>query len=76
MHWGEWGFFGMHLFWWIFWIVALIGLFSLATPVPKGRARLSETALEILQRRYARGEIDTAEYEDRKARLTRDQPAA
>lgn len=74
MHWGEWGFFGMHMFWWIFWIVAVVLLFSLAPPVPKGRVKASETPLEILQRRYARGEIDTTQYEERKARLTRDQP--
>lgn len=72
MHWGDYGFFGMHLFWWIFWILAIVVLFSFATPVPKGRGKASETPLEILQRRFARGEIDAAEYEERKARLTRD----
>jgi putative membrane protein len=61
------------MFWWIFWLLAIVLLFSLATPVPKSRARPSETALEILQRRYARGEIDTTEYEERKARLASDQ---
>ena len=76
MHWGEYGFFGMHLVWWIFWFVAITALFSLATPVPKGKARASETPLNILQRRYARGEIDSAQYEERKTQLTRDQPVA
>jgi putative membrane protein len=75
MHWGDNGFFGMHMFWWIFWVLAIVLLFSFATPVPKGKMKPSETALEILQRRYARGEIDASEYEERKARLTRDQPA-
>jgi putative membrane protein len=75
MHWGSYGFFGMHLFWWIFWVLAVGSLFSFTTPVPKGRVKASETPLETLQRRYARGEIATAEYEERKARLTRDQPA-
>ena len=75
MHWGEYGFFGMHLFWWIFWVLAIVLLFSLTTPVPKGKAKLGETPLDILQRRYARGEISATEYEDRKSRLTRDQPA-
>ena len=76
MHWTDWGFFGMHAFWWIFWIIAIVALFSLATPVPRGRVQGGETPLQILQRRYARGEIDTTEYENRKARLTRDQPSA
>jgi uncharacterized membrane protein len=31
----------------------------------------SESALEILNKRYARGEIDTQEYEEKKAAITR-----
>jgi putative membrane protein len=75
MHRGDYGFFGMHLLWWIFWILAVVLLFSVAPLVPKGKTRASETPLEILQCRYARGEIDAAEYEERTSRLTRDQPA-
>ena len=40
------------------------------TPVSRGRRR--ETPLEILQRRYAAGEISTVEYEERKTKLERD----
>ena len=76
MHWGYYGFFGMHAFWWIFWILAIVLLFSFTTPVPKGKMKAAETALQILQRRFARGEIDATEYEARKARIIRDQPAA
>ena len=65
-----WWFFGMHLFWWIFWISIIAAFFSLLTPVPKARAR--GNALEILQRRYAAGEVSTEEYEKRKAVLVRD----
>jgi putative membrane protein len=60
----------MHMFWWLFWIVLFGAFFSLATPVP--RRRLRETPLEVLKRRYAAGEISTAEYEERKEKLTRD----
>jgi putative membrane protein len=70
MHDGDWGFWGMHLFWWLFWIVLLVAFFSLLTPVPRRRAR--ETPLEVLQRRYAAGEISTEEYEKRKTTLTKD----
>lgn len=70
MHDGNWGFWGMHLFWWLFWVVLLLAFFSLATPVPRRRVR--ETPLEVLQRRYAAGEISTGEYDERKTRLTND----
>jgi putative membrane protein len=70
MHDSNWGFWGMHLFWWLFWIVLFVAFFSLLIPVPRRRAR--ETPLEVLQRRYATGEISTEEYEERKMRLTRD----
>lgn len=67
-----WGF-GMHLFWWIFWLVLIIAFFAILTPVPRRRAHLyRQTPLEILQRRYAAGEITTQEYEERKERLKRD----
>lgn len=70
MHYSEWGFWGMHFFWWLFWIVVIVVLFSPLTPVPRIRRR--ETPLEVLQRRYAAGDISTEEYEERKAKLERD----
>lgn len=70
MHYGEWGLWGMHFFWWLFWIVIIAVLFFPVTPVSRGRRR--EAPLETLQRRYATGEINTAEYEERKAKLERD----
>lgn len=66
-----WWFFGMHMFWWLFWILLLALFFWWLRPGPRVEAR-RETPLEILQRRYAAGEIPTDEYEERKARLERD----
>lgn len=66
---GTW-FWGMHIFWWLFWIVLIAMFFSVATPVPRGKAR--ETPLDRLQRRYAEGEISTDEYDERKKRLEQD----
>jgi len=67
-------FWGMHFGWWIFWIVVIIALVWLlsqrrtgALPPPR-----KESPLELLQRRYAAGEISTEEYEERRARLERD----
>lgn len=70
MHYGEWGFWGMHIFWWLFWIAVIVVLFLPITPVSRGRRR--ETPLEVLQRRYAAGEVSTEEYEERKAKLEHD----
>ncbi len=65
-----WGFMGMHVLWWLFWIVLIVVAFFFFTPVPRSRPR--ETPLELLQKRYAAGEISSEEYEERKARLERD----
>ena len=63
-------FWGMHFFWWRFWVAAVMLLFSPKTQVSPGRRR--ETPLQVLQRRYAAGEVTTVEYEERKATLERD----
>lgn len=70
MHYDGWGFWGMHFFWWLFWIVLIVAFFALIGPVPRGRRR--QTPFEVLQRRYAAGEITEKEYEERKAKLGRD----
>lgn len=66
---GGW-FWGMHVLWWLFWIGLIVAFFSLLTPVPRRRTR--ETPLQILQRRFAAGEIAEKEYEERKRTLERD----
>lgn len=68
---GGW-FLGMHLLWWLFWVVLIVAFVSLFTPVPKQEAKRRDTPLDILQRRYAAGEISTEEYEQRRAGLARD----
>ena len=63
---GVW-FWGMHVFWWLFWILLISLFFAVLRPVPRNKLR--ETPLQILQRRYAAGEVSTQEYEERKAHL-------
>jgi putative membrane protein len=73
MYWYQWQFFGMHFFWWMFWVLLIVSFFSLAFPVPRSRMRLyRDDPLGILQRRYAAGEITTAEYEERKTHIEQD----
>lgn len=59
----------------IFWAVIIVGAVLIIrmlnrnarfTPAPAGQPK----ALDILQERYARGEIDTADYEERRRTLT------
>ena len=67
------GFVGMHFVWWVFWILAVVLFFSFLTPVPRRRADVYRlTPLQILQRRYAAGEVTSEEYEERRVKLERD----
>lgn len=72
--WG-WGLGMIHgLLWWVLVIlgiivlVRLLGRSSASAPMQPGPA--PETALEILKRRYASGEIGKAEFEEKKRDLT------
>ena len=70
---GDIGFFGMHMFWWMFWFALLIGGVSFFEPVPRSQGKHRKSSpLEILQKRYANGELSSDEYEQRKSRLERD----
>ena len=73
--WGM-GWFG-GIFMMIFWVLVLVGLVLLikwliqSTSRVKSDAGNSNRALEILKERYARGEIDTAEFETMKLALSK-----
>ncbi len=63
----------------VFWLLVLVGLFFLGKwLIPQFRGRLGDVwpgsrALEIVKERYARGEIDREEYEQKKQDLEADQ---
>ena len=66
---GIWMFLGM-----VFWILLIVGIVLLVVWVVQkamggGAGRLEESALEILKKRYARGEISKEEYEEKKRDL-------
>ncbi len=53
----------------IFWAVIIVGIVFLVKWIAResrGGSPASETPLEILKKRYARGEIDKAQYESMK----------
>lgn len=60
---------GMHWLGWLFWVLLLVLVMMLIRRAGWGAAPPGETALEVLRRRYAAGEISTQEFEERKARL-------
>lgn len=61
-------FWGMHWIWWGLWLIFLIWIFVTPWNVP-GQQTKQETPLDILKKRYAAGEIDSEEYEERKKTL-------
>ena len=73
--WGM-GWFG-GIFMMIFWVLVLVGLIFLikwliqTTSRTRSDAGSGNRALEILKERYARGEIDTAEFQKMKSELSK-----
>ncbi len=61
---GGWGILGL-----IFWIIVLIGLVLLIKYLWEGGAKREESALDLLKKRYARGEISKEEFEEKKKDL-------
>ncbi len=74
---GGWGMGFGGIFMMIFWVLVLVGLVFLikwliqTTNRVKSDAGNSNRALEILKERYARGEIDIAEFETMKLELSK-----
>lgn len=72
--WHPWGMGINMLFMLLLWIIAIIGIVFLVKWVleqttTRQRGTSEESALDILKKRYARGEIDKEEYEEKKKDL-------
>lgn len=69
---GGWGWFGLiHMVLW--WFLIILGIVVLAKWLfggGPGRGSPEQRALEILAERYARGEIDKKEFEEKKRDLS------
>jgi putative membrane protein len=72
---GEWGGLGYGAFNMIFWIIALVLIAALVawffrsgadSGVLAGRSARRSPALDVLEERYARGEINREEYQQKK----------
>ncbi len=68
--WGGWGV-GMMLITLVFWAVVIAGVvLGIRWLVARGKEPRSDSALEIVHQRYARGEIDKTEFERMKRDLS------
>ncbi len=68
MWYNEGYFWGMHFFWWIVWIFLMIWIFAIPYDIPYQRST-KDDPLDILQKRYAKGEITKEEYQEAKKTL-------
>ena len=64
-------FWGMHLIWWFVWIILLFLIFATPFDIP-GQKRKKDAPLDILQKRFATGQITTEEYQEKKKILEND----
>lgn len=63
---------GMHAYWWFFWILIWVVYFSFFSSMRRTTYRQMQSPLQMLQQRYAVGEITSEEYDERRAILVRD----
>lgn len=61
-------FWGMHMVWWILWVILLVWVFVTPYNIPGQRTK-KDTPLDILNRRFALGEIGKEEYQEKKKHI-------
>jgi putative membrane protein len=64
-------FWGMHLIWWILWVGFIVWIFATPYDIP-GQMKRKDSPLDILQKRFASGQINTDQYQEQKKILTND----
>ena len=64
-------YFGMHFIWWFIWIILLFWIFATPYNIPFQRKR-KDSPLDILQKRFASGQILKEDYHEHKAILEKD----
>ena len=64
-------FWGMHLMWWFVWFIFLFWIIATPYDVP-GQRKKKNSPLDILQKRFASGQITTEEYQEKKKILEND----
>lgn len=71
MHWmdSHWGGGVMMIIWWVLILVGIILLVKWIVDQKTGTRKEDDSALELLKRRYAEGEISKEEFEEKKKDL-------
>jgi putative membrane protein len=64
-------FWGMHIIWWFIWLSLLFWIFATPYYIPGQRFR-KDSPLDTLKKRFAVGEINTDEYQEKKKILEND----
>ena len=62
---------GMHFVWWFIWVIMLFWIFATPYDIP-GQRRKRDAPLDILQKRFAAGDINNEEYQEKKKILEND----
>ena len=62
---------GMDFIWWCVWMVILFWIFATPYDIP-GQRKRKDSPLNILQRRFAAGEIDKEEYHEKRKMIEND----
>jgi len=71
MYYDGYHFFGMHLVWWFFWVFMVFWVFATPYYVP-GQLKKRGSAFDVLQKRFASGQITIEEYNEKKKILEND----
>ncbi|WP_317046628.1 SHOCT domain-containing protein [Aequorivita antarctica] len=62
---------GMHLIWWFIWMIFIFWIFATPFDIP-GQRKKKDSPLDILQKRFAAGQITKENYQEHKALLEKD----
>jgi putative membrane protein len=62
---------GMSFVWWIVWMGLLLWIFAIPYDIP-GQRRRKDSPLDILQKRFAGGQISANEYNEKRKILEND----
>jgi putative membrane protein len=62
---------GMNFIWWIVWMILIFWIFAIPYNIPGQRIK-KESALDILQKRFASGSISNDEYQEKRKIIEND----